>query len=168
MKILLRISAALLLIFCFSNSAQILAQEKKIFKTFEDRDFRFEWEYDLSHGKHIIIRGTMENIDGFRFESVRLYISALDTEGNRLGTGYCPVLDMDIGESEEFEIQIPKEGGEKSFLFTYDYEFMIEGAAAFASPSGPDSLTGWFEDSPDPSFMPKMVSNPPPYRKKVP
>ncbi len=157
---------ALLLFFCFFNPALALEQGEKPFKTFQDRDFRFEWKYDFSTDGYIVVRGMMENIDGFKFESVVLTITALDAEGNRLDAGFSPVHDLEIGEFEEFEIAIPKEGPEKSFLFTYDFEFYLEGSAAIASPSGPESMTGWFEDSPDPSFVPRMVSNPPPYRKK--
>lgn len=162
-----------ILIFVFSlyslfawNSPRTYGEQKEEVKTFQDRHLLFKWEYDLSKEKEITIRGTVKNINGFKFESVRLSITGLDSEEKRLNTKLQPLMSLEINESDEFEIIVPTDGREKSFLFTYEYKFYLDGKAPIASPSGPNSMIGWFQDSPDPATVPKMVMDPPPYRRK--
>lgn len=160
----------LILAFCLCslfawNSPRAYGEQKEGVKTFQDRHLLFKWEYDLSREKEVAVKGMVKNINGFKFESVRVSITGLDPEEKRLNTKLQPLLDLEINESDEFEIIVPRDGREKSFLFTYEYKFYLDGKAPIASPSGPNSMIGWFQDSPDPAAVPKMVMDPPPYRK---
>lgn len=155
---------ALLLCFVLSGTPHASDKTEKISKTYDNSDLFFTWEYDSSGESQIKVKGTVKNINGFQLESIRLAVTGLDSEKNRLNTGRHSLVDLDLGESDAFDIKIPQDGREVSFLFYYEYEFYMDGRSAVGSPTGPNLIMEWFEDKPDPNFKPQRVTSPPPYK----
>ncbi len=135
-------------------------KKKNYSKSFEESDFIFMWEYDFSEKKVIIFRGMVKKKVGSEVEEpVKLTISGLNAKRQRLNSSFADLDYLKIGEPEWFEIRVPKDGKEKSFLFTYEFDFYVDAG------SGADVMGGWFEDSPNPAFIPIAVISPPEFKE---
>ena len=109
-----------------------------------------------------IVRGRVKKRIGSEIEEpVKLTITGLDSKGVRLNSAFADLDYLEFGKTEDFVITVPKNGKEKTFLFTYEYDFYVDGG------SGADVLAGWFEDAPHPSFIPKIVYSPPQYKDGI-
>ncbi|MBI5186593.1 MAG: hypothetical protein HZA01_12830 [Nitrospinae bacterium] len=84
-------------------------------------------------------------------------ITGLDENGNRLKSGSIYLSHLAWSDLQKFSIKIPRTGGEKTFLFHYWYDDHLNAS------SGPLNLELWFEDSPDPAYVPEMLITPPGY-----